>query len=47
MENLPLVGGDPTRDAGEIMASALCAVGGMVIGVVLILVYFFCTGAWK
>jgi len=38
--NLPLVAGDPTRDAGEITASAVIAVSGIVLAVILVVVYF-------
>ena len=38
--NLPLVGGDPTRDAGEITASAVCVVGGIALGVILIVAHY-------
>lgn len=44
--DLPLIGGDPTRDAGEILASAACVVGGMILGIILVVVYFLFTGAW-
>ena len=38
--NLPLVAGDPTRDAGEILASALWCGGTIAIGIILVVVYF-------
>ena len=44
--NLPLVAGDPTRDAGEILASALWCGGTIAVGIIIVLIYFLCTGAW-
>jgi len=43
MEILPLVGGDPTRDAGEILASALWCGGTILLGFLIVAIYFMIT----
>jgi len=39
----PLVAGDPTRDAGEILASALWCGGTILVGFLIVVGYFMIT----